>query len=216
MGDGLSHAAERVDLLLVRRRTASSWYGPADISTSGPGAPCVIGPPNMNTLIAIGTGAAFVVFGGGDLLPRESSTAAAQLPTCTTRPSFSSSRSCSSATPWKRERNTRRQGAARDGPAPAVDCARAPRRRTSRMYPSARVRPGDVVVVTPGERFPVDGVVVSGSRRGRRIDADRRIAARRQAARRSRDWRDHQPHRCVRGACDRRRARRACSRKSSG
>jgi len=41
--------------------------------------------------------------------------------------------------------------------------ARVERDGAERVVPAARVRPGEIVLVKPGERIPVDGVIVSGS-----------------------------------------------------
>ena len=64
--------------------------------------------------------------------------------------------------------------------------ARAPRRRRAATCRSAQVRVGDLVVVRPGERVPVDGA--GGRRRqpGRRVADHRREPAGRQARRRQR------------------------------
>ena len=48
-----------------------------------------------------------------------------------------------------------------DGPAAAA-CARAARRRAEIEVPVEEVRAGDIVIVRPGERIAVDGVVTEG------------------------------------------------------
>ena len=54
------------------------------------------------------------------------------------------------------------------------------------------VRVGDMVIVRPGEKIPVDGVVIEGRSSRRRIDADRRIAAGGEESRRPGDRRHTQ------------------------
>ena len=61
--------------------------------------------------------------------------------------------------------------------------------------PVAQVLVGDLVVVRPGEKVPVDGVRRGGLLAGRRVHAHRRADPRRQAPRRRGDRRDHEHHR---------------------
>ena len=49
--------------------------------------------------------------------------------------------------------------------------------------PTRDVLRGDIVIVRPGERLPVDGEVIDGRVGGRRVDADRRVDAGGQGAR---------------------------------
>ena len=44
--------------------------------------------------------------------------------------------------------------------------------------PTAEVLVGDIVVIRPGNKIPVDGEILEGAIAGRRVDADRRIDAR--------------------------------------
>ena len=66
--------------------------------------------------------------------------------------------------------------------------------------PLEQVQPGDLLRVRPGEKVPVDGMVVEGASRGRRGDADRRGDAGRQGGRRRGDRRDPEHDRIVRHA----------------
>ena len=60
--------------------------------------------------------------------------------------------------------------------------ARVVRDGVEQDVPIDSVRVGDVVIVRPGEKIPVDGIVIDGRCYSRRIDADRRKPARRQTA----------------------------------
>ncbi len=46
---------------------------------------------------------------------------------------------------------------------------------TDRDIPLDRVKPGDRLRVRPGEKIPVDGVVLEGQQHRRRIDDHRRV-----------------------------------------
>ena len=73
--------------------------------------------------------------------------------------------------------------------------------------PLAQVRIGDVVLVRPGERLPVDGEVIDGAQPRRRVAAHRREPAGGQATRRPRDRRRGQRRRCAARAHHRARGR---------
>ena len=116
---------------------------------------------DMNTLIAIGTGAAFSIR-WRRRWRRSCSPPTAREPTSITKRSSSSSRSCCSATRWKRARNATRRGRCdswRSCSRRPRECGATTRRSTSR---SPRCAAGDLVIVRPGERIPVDGVIRSG------------------------------------------------------
>ena len=66
--------------------------------------------------------------------------------------------------------------------------------------PLDRIQPGDRLRVRPGDGVPVDGVVLRGQQRRRRIDGHRRVDAGGQARRRPRDRRHGQRHRRLRHA----------------
>ena len=84
--------------------------------------------------------------------------------------------------------------------APKTRAARPRRRRATRRSPLDAVAVGDRLRVRPGEKVPVDGEIVEGRERGRRIDGDRRIDAGREGRRRQRDRRHDQPERRLRHA----------------
>ena len=121
---------------------------------------------------------------------------AAAWTTSTSRPRPSSSRWCCSASGWRRAPSAR-------PPPPSARCrrcARRPRaccarRRRGRAAARARCWPATCVVVRPGERMPVDGVVDAGRQPGRRIAAHRREPAGGQGAGRARHRRRDQRRR---------------------
>ena len=104
------------------------------------------------------------LFGGRHARAAGARRRAARRPTSTTKPSSSSSRSSCSATRWRRAPSARRHApCARWHACSRRRRASATGRPATRMSPIAQVTAGDVVVVRPGERFPVDGVVVAGT-----------------------------------------------------
>ena len=116
----------------------------------------------MNTLIAVGTGAAFLyslvaTVAPGRLQRRGVSPDVyyeAVIVIIALRPR--------SATQWRRAPSGRPRRALRDMARLQPSTARVRRDGVELDVPIGDVRAGDVVVVRPGERFPVDGVVVSG------------------------------------------------------
>lgn len=109
---------------------------------------------NMNTLIALGTGAAFfysvwVVATGGKSVYFEAASVIVVLILL------------------GRSLEARAQGKASDAIRRLIDLqpsmAQVIRDGTEQQVPLAQVRVGDVVIVRPGERVPVDGVVRDGS-----------------------------------------------------
>ena len=111
------------------------------------------GSANMNTLIALGTGAAFsysvwTVLSGGDVY-------------------FEAAASIIVLVLLGRLLEARARGKASDAIRRLIrlepDTARVLRGLLDQVVPVAEVVPGDIVFVRPGERVPVDGVVLQGA-----------------------------------------------------
>ena len=75
---------------------------------------------------------------------------------------------------------------------PGQDGASGPRGLLETDIPVEEVVVDDIVVVRPGEKIPVDGVVLEGRSTDRRVDADGRVDAGREGTRRRGHRRHHQ------------------------
>ena len=118
---------------------------------------------DMNTLIAVGTGAAFVVQRRGDVGRASGSPPVASSRTCTSRRWSSSSRSSCWAISSRPGLSARTSAAVRKlaGLRPAT--ARVVRDGRGAEIPLDALRVGDEAVVRPGETIPADGTVLDGS-----------------------------------------------------
>ena len=142
-----------------------SCSGRAGRSSSAAWASIVNRSPNMFTLIALGVGAAYLFSVVGDA---RAGTLSRRLPHARRRRDLlrhrgrhHGARAARTGARAARARPDERgdPAAARPG---AEDGARRPRRARRRDVPLADVRVGDLLRVRPGEKIPVDGVVVDG------------------------------------------------------
>ncbi len=166
---------------------ASCWPRPCSSGrgAASTGARCAElrhGSPGMSTLVMLGSSAAFfysvaVLLAPGGLPPGDR----AHVLRGVERHHHLHPRRQVPGGPRPRSHLRRAEEAPRPpGPRPRACAVRA---ATSRC-PSPTCVPGDVVVVRPGERLPVDGEVMEGVELRRRVDDHRRARARGEAPRR--------------------------------
>ena len=130
---------------------------------------------DMNVLVAVGTGAAFLYSRHRHRGAAASSPTAAPPPTSTTKPIIFILSLLLLGNALEARAKTRTMSALRQLARLQPSTARVRRGEAEVDVPIADVRSGDIVIVRPGERFPVDGRVAERRRRRGRIDADRRI-----------------------------------------
>ena len=140
------------------------------------------GEANMNTLVAIGTMAAYTYSVAITLMPDVAMSAGLGMETY-----FDSAAVIIGLVLLGRWLEARAKGQA----AGAVKTLLRLRPSTARVLRDGGEREvsldqvvvGDLVRVRPGDRVPVDGVLIDGASGGRRVDAHRRVAAGREVGR---------------------------------
>lgn len=118
------------------------------------------GAPNMDTLVAMGTGAAF-------LYSAVAVTAPGLFPAGTAHPFFEATAVILTLVVLGQALEARARGTTSEALRGLLDLrpaqARVIREGVEVEVPLAEVAPGDLLVVRPGERIPVDGMVVDGA-----------------------------------------------------